>query len=275
MSRDYYVSSSTDRQWFAACPRGLETLLTAELVELGADATRETVAGVYFEGPIAVGYRACLWSRLANRILLPVLSCDAPDADALYNELKKVNWEEFFLAEQTFAIDFSGQNDAIRNTLFGAQRSKDAIVDWFVENTGKRPSVEKRNPDIRLNIRLSKSRLIVGVDFSGGSLHRRGYRLSSGEAPLKENLAAALLIRADWPNIAARGGALIDPMCGSGTLLLEGAMMAADMAPGLTRDRFGFEAWKGHNPEQWRVIKKEAQARAEKGLSGSLPEIRG
>ncbi|MFT4822576.1 MAG: 23S rRNA (guanine2445-N2)-methyltransferase / 23S rRNA (guanine2069-N7)-methyltransferase [Halioglobus sp.] len=269
------MSSSTDRQWFAACPRGLETLLTAELVELGADATRETVAGVYFEGPIAVGYRACLWSRLANRILLPVLSCDAPDADALYNELKKVNWEEFFLAEQTFAIDFSGQNDAIRNTLFGAQRSKDAIVDWFVENTGKRPSVEKRNPDIRLNIRLSKSRLIVGVDFSGGSLHRRGYRLSSGEAPLKENLAAALLIRADWPNIAARGGALIDPMCGSGTLLLEGAMMAADMAPGLTRDRFGFEAWKGHNPEQWRVIKKEAQARAEKGLSGSLPEIRG
>lgn len=269
------MSTASDRQWFAACPRGLESLLATELIELGALSTRETVAGVYFEGPIAAGYRACLWSRLANRILLPVLSCDAPDADALYAELSKVNWEEFFDAQQSFAIDFSGQNDAIRNTLFGAQRSKDAIVDWFVENTGKRPSVEKRNPDIRLNIRLSKSRLIVGVDFSGGSLHRRGYRLSSGDAPLKENLAAALLIRADWPSIAARGGALMDPMCGSGTLLLEGAMMAADIAPGLARERFGFEAWKGHNPEQWRVIRNEAKSRAEKGLASSLPEIRG
>ncbi len=269
------MSVSSDRQWFAACPRGLESLLSAELSELGVFSTRETIAGVYFEGPLAAGYRACLWSRLANRILLPILSCEAADADALYSELKKVNWGEFFDPEQSFAIDFSGQNDAIRNTLFGAQRSKDAIVDWFVDNTGKRPSVEKRNPDIRLNIRLSKSRLIVGVDFSGGSLHRRGYRLSSGDAPLKENLAAALLIRSDWPNIAAQGGALIDPMCGSGTLLLEGAMMAADIAPGLVRERFGFEAWKGHNPEQWRVIQKEAQTRAEKGLASSLPEIRG
>jgi 23S rRNA (guanine2069-N7)-methyltransferase / 23S rRNA (guanine2445-N2)-methyltransferase len=273
--RGQALSSTPGQQWFAACPRGLEGLLASELVGLGATDTRETVAGVYFEGALAVGYRACLWSRLANRILLPVLNCEVADADSLYRELRAVNWQEFFSVERSFAIDFSGQNDEIRNTLFGAQRSKDAIVDWFVEATGKRPSVDKRNPDIRLNIRLGKRRLTVGVDFSGGSLHRRGYRLRAGEAPLKENLAAALLIRADWPALAARGAALLDPMCGSGTLLLEGAMIAADIAPGLARERFGFEAWKGHKPEQWQVIFKDAQARAERGREAKPPEIRG
>jgi 23S rRNA (guanine2445-N2)-methyltransferase / 23S rRNA (guanine2069-N7)-methyltransferase len=250
-------------------------LLLSELVSLGAESTRETIAGVYFEGPLAMGYRSCLWSRLANRILLPVLSCEVADADDLYRELRQVNWDQFFTAQQSFAIDFSGQNDEIRNTLFGAQRSKDAIVDWFQDTTGGRPSVQKHDPDIRLNIRLSKSRLTVGVDFSGGSLHRRGYRLRAGEAPLKENLAAAILLRADWPGIAARGGALIDPMCGSATLLLEAALMAADIAPGLNRERFGFEAWKGHNPEQWRVILSDAKTRAEQGRAAQLPEIRG
>jgi 23S rRNA (guanine2445-N2)-methyltransferase / 23S rRNA (guanine2069-N7)-methyltransferase len=269
------MSSAPIQQWFAACPRGIEGLLASELSDLGALSTRETVAGVYFEGPLAAGYRACLWSRLANRILLPVLTCEAPDADTLYQELRQVNWGSFFSVEQSFAIDFSGQNDEIRNTLFGAQKSKDAIVDWFVQACGERPQIEKRNPDIRLNIRLSKTRLIVGIDFSGGSLHRRGYRLRAGEAPLKENLAAAVLVRADWPGIAERGGALIDPMCGSGTLLLEGAMMAADIAPGLWRERFGFEAWKGHNEEQWQVIYREAKSRAERGMAGPLPEIRG
>ncbi|MEH6571090.1 MAG: bifunctional 23S rRNA (guanine(2069)-N(7))-methyltransferase RlmK/23S rRNA (guanine(2445)-N(2))-methyltransferase RlmL [Halioglobus sp.] len=269
------MSSSSTQQWFAACPRGLEGLLAGELVDLGALSTRETVAGAYFEGPLAVGYRACLWSRLANRILLPVLTCEAPDADTLYRELSQVNWDSYFSVEQSFAIDFSGQNDEIRNTLFGAQKSKDAIVDWFVAKTGKRPDIEKRNPDIRLNIRLSKDRLIVGIDFSGGSLHRRGYRLRAGDAPLKENLAAAVLLRADWPGIAERGGALIDPMCGSGTLLLEGAMMVADIAPGLWRERFGFESWKGHNPDQWHAILQDAKSRAERGRAGPLPEIRG
>jgi 23S rRNA (guanine2445-N2)-methyltransferase / 23S rRNA (guanine2069-N7)-methyltransferase len=262
-------------QWFAACPKGLEGLLAPELEALGAHSTRETVAGVYFEAPLAVGYRACLWSRLANRILLPVHSCEVADADALYRELRRINWAEYFTVDQSFAIDFSGQNDEIRNTLFGAQRSKDAIVDWFQDAQGRRPSVEKRNPDIRINIRLSKSRLVVGLDFSGGSLHRRGYRQKAGEAPLKENLAAALLLRADWPGIAARGGALIDPMCGSATILLEAALMAADIAPGLNREHFGFEFWAGHNRAQWQAILSEAQARAERGRSAQLPEIRG
>jgi 23S rRNA (guanine2445-N2)-methyltransferase / 23S rRNA (guanine2069-N7)-methyltransferase len=262
-------------QWFAACPKGLEALLAAELATLGASSTRETVAGVYFTGPVALGYRACLWSRLANRVLLPVARLQAIDSDTLYQQLRGVDWASLFSVGNSFAIDFSGENNAIRNTQFGAQRSKDAIVDWFVEAQGKRPSVARKDPDVRLNVRLSGEQAVLSLDFSGGSLHQRGYRLKGGAAPLKENLAAAILLRADWPGIAAKGGALIDPMCGSGTLLLEGAMMAADIAPGLGRRRFGFEHWQGHNEDQWRAILADARGRAERGRVSTLPEIRG
>ncbi len=271
MTRDQFAAD----QWFGACPKGLEALLLAELETLGATSTRETVAGVYFTGPLAIGYRACLWSRLANRILRPIARLEAGDADALYSQLKEVQWGELFGPEQSFAIDFSGENRQIRNTQFGAQRSKDAIVDWFVARDGRRPSVARKDPDIRLNIRLSGSQAVLSLDFSGGSLHQRGYRLQAGAAPLKENLAAAILLRADWPGIAARGGALLDPMCGSATLLLEGAMMAADIAPGLARRRFGFERWKGHNETQWQALLADARGRAERGRAATLPEIRG
>ena len=271
MTRDQFAAD----QWFGACPKGLEGLLLAELETLGATSTRETVAGVYFTGPLAIGYRACLWSRLANRILRPIARLEAGDADTLYSQLKEVQWGELFGPEQSFAIDFSGENRQIRNTQFGAQRSKDAIVDWFVARDGRRPSVARKDPDIRLNIRLSGSQAVLSLDFSGGSLHQRGYRLQAGAAPLKENLAAAILLRADWPGIAARGGALLDPMCGSATLLLEGAMMAADIAPGLARRRFGFERWKGHNETQWQALLADARGRAERGRASSLPEIRG
>jgi 23S rRNA (guanine2069-N7)-methyltransferase / 23S rRNA (guanine2445-N2)-methyltransferase len=269
------LADNAASQWFAACPKGMESLLAHELETLGAPATRETVAGVYFDGPESIGYRACLWSRLANRILKPIATVEATDGDVLYRELQRIDWAGLFSARQTFAINFSGENRAIRNTQYGAQRSKDAIVDWFVDHGGQRPSVERRNPDIRLNLRLSKSRVVVSVDYSGGSLHQRGYRQRAGEAPLKENLAAAILLRADWPGMAARGGALIDPMCGSATLLLEGAMMAADIAPGLLRQRFGFEKLASHNRTQWQAILSDARARAERGRAAQLPEIRG
>jgi len=269
------VTESPLPTWFAACPKGIESLLAHELSTLGAQSTRETVAGVYFEGPAAIAYRACLWSRLANRILMPLQGFPVTDAESLYNGLREMPWNTVFKPSSTLAIDFLGQNDAIRNTQFGAQKSKDAIVDWFVDHGGVRPSVDRKNPGVRLNLRLVKSKLHVSLDFSGGSLHRRGYRRQAGEAPLKENLAAALLLRADWPGIAARGGALIDPMCGSATLLLEGALMVADIAPGLRRTQFGFEHWLGHNAEQWRMIRADAQVRAEQGRSRQLPEIRG
>lgn len=261
--------------WFAACPKGLESLLAHELESLGATATRETVAGVYFSGPLAIGYRACLWSRLANRVLKPVASVQAGDADQLYAGLQGVEWGGLFTAAESIAVDFSGQNRAIRNTQFGAQRSKDAIVDWYSSHGGQRPAVERRHPDVRINVRLSRDRAAVSLDFSGGSLHQRGYRSGTGAAPLKENLAAAILLRADWPGMAARGGALIDPMCGSGTLLLEGAMMAADIAPALGRRRFGFERLRGHNDDQWQAILADARGRAARGRAASLPEMRG
>ncbi len=262
-------------QWFATCPKGLESLLRTELTGLGALATRETVAGVYFDGPLALAYRACLWSRLANRILKPITSLEAGDGDTLYRELRQLDWGAWFGSQRSISVDFSGRNDQIRNTQFGAQRVKDAIVDWFVATSGSRPTVNRNKPDVRLNVRLVGSLAHLSIDFSGGSLHQRGYRLRAGAAPLKENLAAAILLRADWPGIAARGGALIDPMCGSATLLLEGAMMAADIAPGLARQRFGFEHLREHNAQQWQAILAEARARAERGRAARLPEIRG
>ncbi|PLW82722.1 bifunctional 23S rRNA (guanine(2069)-N(7))-methyltransferase RlmK/23S rRNA (guanine(2445)-N(2))-methyltransferase RlmL [Kineobactrum sediminis] len=269
------MSITAPRQWFATCPKGIEGLLLDELKSLGAITARETVAGVHFDGPLALGYRACLWSRLANRILLPLARIEAQDADELYRGLMTVAWDEVLGPEQTFTIDFTGENAHIRNTQFGAQRCKDAIVDWFQQRTGQRPSVDRKDPDLRFNVRLSRHGFLLALDMSGGSLHRRNYRLQAGAAPLKENLAAAVLLRADWPGMAARGGALIDPMCGSGTLLLEGAMMAADIAPGLHRPRFGFERWRDHNPLQWQALLADAQGRAARSRQLQLPEIRG
>ena len=269
------VNNSDSNAWFATCPKGVESLLAAELATLGAATTRETVAGVHFTGPRALAYRACLWSRLANRILWPLAQLDAADANILYSCMKEIDWGRLFGFQQSIAIDFSGENRGIRNTQFGAQRCKDAIVDWFVNATAQRPSVDRANPDVRLNVRLVRDRAHLSIDLSGGSLHQRGYRLQAGIAPLKENLAAAVLLRADWPGIAARGGGLIDPMCGSATLLLEGAMMAADIAPGLGRKRFGFEHLLMHDPVQWQAILNDAHSRAEKGRAAQLPELRG
>ncbi len=269
------VNNADSNAWFATCPKGVEALLAAELATLGAASTRETVAGVHFTGPRALAYRACLWSRLANRILWPLAQLDAADGDILYRGMREIDWGRLFGSQQTIAIDFSGENRGIRNTQFGAQRCKDAIVDWFVAATSQRPSVDRANPDVRLNVRLVRDRAHLSIDLSGGSLHQRGYRLQAGVAPLKENLAAAVLLRADWPGIAARGGALIDPMCGSATLLLEGAMMAADMAPGLGRKRFGFEHLRLHDPLQWQAILADARSRAERGRAAQLPEFRG
>lgn len=269
------VTLAKSDSWFATCPKGVEGLLAAELNSLGADSTRETVAGVYFTGPRAMAYRGCLWSRLANRVLWPLAQIDAADGDALYHSLREIDWGSLFRPTKSISIDFSGDNRNIRNTQFGAQRSKDAIVDWFVDAQGQRPSVDRANPDVRLNIRLVRDSAHVSIDLSGGSLHQRGYRLRGGAAPLKENLAAAVLLRADWPGVAARGGALIDPMCGSGTLLLEGAMMAADIAPGLGRRRFGFEHLSLHDERQWQALVSDARGRAERGKAAQLPEIRG
>lgn len=269
------MSADPEQEYLALCPRGVGSLLTHELSALGATGVRETPAGVFFTGGRATLYRACLWSRLANRVLLPLSEFDAADPDTLYRGLKEIPWPTLFAARRSFAVDFHGQTPAIRNTQFGAQRSKDAIVDSFRDSGHARPNVDRRQAEIRISVQLFKGRARVALDLCGGSLHQRGYRTRAGEAPLKENLAAALLLRADWPGMAARGGALVDPMCGSGTLLIEGALMAADCAPALHRDRFAFEAWLSHDARQWEAVLGDARLRASRGFERTLPEIRG
>lgn len=263
-------------QYFATCPKGLEGLLNTELHQLGAEDVRETVAGVYFSGDISMAYRACLWSRLANKILLPMASFEAESQEALYDGVRELRWEEHLRPNGSLLVDFIGTNDAIRNTQFGALKVKDAIVDCLRDFSGERPSIAKRDPDLRVNVRLARNKAIVSIDLSGDSLHRRGYRVKQGSAPMKENLAAGILIRAGWPEIAAQGGALLDPMCGSGTLLVEAALIAADIAPGLLRGSFGFERWLNHRNDIWLELREEAFARKNAGLAKeNLPEIRG
>ena len=264
-----------EREWLASCARGLAPLLQRELAELGGEDLREQGGGVSFRGSRAVLYRSCLWSRLASRLFLPLASGAAGDADALYALLRGIDWSALMRDGASIAVDFHGSNAAIRDGRFGAQRSKDAIVDSLREAGRERPRVDIKGADLRVSVRLQGERADVALDMVGDSLHRRGYRVGSGAAPMKENLAAAVLLRADWPSMAASGGALIDPLCGSGTLLIEAAWIAADCAPALKRERFAFEAWAGHDATQWQAIHSEAKGRAQRGLAGDLPEIRG
>jgi len=263
------------RKIFATCPKGLEEILAKELTSLGAKKTSLTVAGVFAEGDIVFLYKSCLWSRIANRILLPLAKFQVASDSDLYNGIKNIPWESHFTPRESIAVNFSGSNDVIRHTQFGAQRVKDGIVDKLNEHYNDRSDVDLKNPDIRINVRLSKNQANVSFDMSGDSLHKRGYRKAMVAAPLKENLAAALLFRADWPKLSTKGSALIDPMCGSGTLLIEAALISADIAPNLNREKFGFHGWLQHDCDLWREIRNDALDRCTVGLAKELPEIRG
>ena len=256
---------------FATCPKGLELLLRDELRTLGAVDVREALAGVNFSGTLELAYRACLWSRLASRILLRLVEFDASDADALYAGVQGIDWSAHLAADATFAIDAVSGASALHHTQYIALRSKDAIVDQFRERTGTRPSIDVERPSIRLNVRLYRDRATLSLDLAGTPLHRRGWRQGQGEAPLKENLASAMLLRAGWPAVSASGGTLLDPMCGAGTLLIEGALMAADVAPGLRREYFGFLGWRGHTADTWATLLGEARGRAATGLRELKP----
>src|SRR5690606_832857 len=259
----------------ATCPKGLEELLADELLALGASISKRHVAGVTVEATIEVAYRCCLWSRLANRILMPITKFRIDSAAALYDGIAAIQWCDHFSPDQTFIVDFNGTNRAISNSQFGAQKTKDAVVDHFVERAGRRPSIDLKRPDWRLNVHLQRDEATVSIDLAGESLHRRGYRLQGGLAPLKENLAAALLMRADWPGIAARGGALLDPLCGSGTFLIEAALMAMGIAPGYLREHWGFEAWRQHDSALWSRLWSDAELQRKSAFERQWPEIRG
>ena len=251
---------------FLTCPKGLELLLEEELQQLGISETKQTVAGVQCQGELEDAYRICLWSRLANRVLMPLWEGEAETADDLYQAVQQVDWLSHMRSEGTLLIDFSGQTRGINNTHFGALKVKDAIVDQIRDKTGARPSIDKVAPDLRINVRMHRGKITVALDLSGDSLHRRAYRLKAGEAPMKENLAAAVLIRSGWPQRSEEQAVLLDPMCGSGTLLIEAALMAADIAPGLQRKRYGFSRWTGHQKEIWDGLIAESKARKAKGL---------
>nr|WP_300310751.1 bifunctional 23S rRNA (guanine(2069)-N(7))-methyltransferase RlmK/23S rRNA (guanine(2445)-N(2))-methyltransferase RlmL [Halomonas sp.] len=250
----------------ATCPKGIELLLASELAELGAEEGKTTVAGVNVQADLAGAYRACLWSRLANRVILCLSRAEGIETpDALRDAVASIDWSQHMRPGATIAVDFHGRSDQIRHTRFGAQTVKDGVVDRMLAAGLPRPNVDVRQPDVRLYANLHRGRLTLGIDLSGDSLHRRGYRRDTGHAPLKENLAAALLVRAGWPEMARHAAPLIDPMCGSGTLLIEAGLMAADMAPNLSRERFGFHGWLGHDAALWAELKREAEARASIG----------
>jgi 23S rRNA (guanine2445-N2)-methyltransferase / 23S rRNA (guanine2069-N7)-methyltransferase len=268
------IMSPQNIPFFATTPKGLELLLVEELRALGAETAAEKLAGVAFTGDLALAYKACLWSRLANRILLPLTQVPAATPEELYEGVQTLNWDEHLDPEGTLAVHFISSQSQITHTLFGAQKVKDAIVDQIREKYGVRPSVARDQPGVSIHVYLHRDRAHISLDLSGESLHKRSFRLATGAAPLKENLAAAILLRAGWPEIAKEGGALLDPMCGSGTLLIEGALLAADQAPGLKRPYFGFLGWKQHQPALWQALVEEAEKRAEQGLE-KLPPIVG
>ncbi len=249
------------RYWIATAPVGAASVLAEELAQFGAHDVRERSHDVKYQGTLEVGYRACLWSRTATRVLLSLGSIDASSSKSVYEAVKRIDWREHLAPGATLACDCSGGNESIRHTIYGSQLLKDAVCDNLRDATGERPNIKPERPDVLLHLHVEGSTALLSVDFSGESLHRRGYRAEGGRAPLKENVAAAVLLRAGWPGVCERGGLLLDPMCGSGTFLTEGALIAADAAPALDRDYFGFTGWRGHDPELWENLRAEARAR--------------
>lgn len=273
--RNVKESGRAGRQrFFATTAKGLEAVLAAELRELGAGNVEETRAGVWFTGSLETAYRACLWSRVASRVLLPLASFPAATAADLYHGVRSIDWLEHLGPEQTLAVDCSSARSAIAHTHFAALKTKDAVVDQIRDRKGRRPSVRVDRPDLRINVYLHGDVATISLDLSGESLHRRGYRAAATPAPLKENLAAGILLMAGWPEIARAGGPFLDPMCGSGTFPIEAALIAKRIAPGRLRDRFGFEGWRGHDRKLWSQLREEARA-GEIRAHDALPPIRG
>lgn len=243
---------------FISCPRGLEYLLEEEVRTLGLKVSHVNPQGVYGEANHAVIYRICLWSRLANRVQLILFSGFASNDQAIRKLCSEFHWQTVFTHDKTIAVEFHGSSERIRNTMYGAQVVKDAIVDHFRHHRGVRPTVDKESPQILIHAYLKKEELTVSLDLTGYSLHQRGYRTQAGKAPLKENVAAALLMRAKWPALAAQGYALHDPFCGSGTLVIEAALMAACIAPGLLRTDQALQYWAQHQQSLWLKLREEA-----------------
>jgi putative N6-adenine-specific DNA methylase len=243
--------------FFATAARGTEGALRDELREIRLRRVRADRGGVHFEGEMDDGYRACLRSRIAMRILRPVAAFPAATGDDLYEGVATIDWSEFLTRDHTLAVRATCVNSAMTHSLFIAQKTKDAIVDQLREKSGARPSVDLESPDVTVSVHVTKDQATVYVDLAGVPLHRRGYRSAAGEAPLKETLAAAMVRLSGWDRVSP----FIDPMCGSGTIAIEAAALAANIAPGLLRERFGFERWASfQGAGRMRELREEARA---------------
>jgi len=230
--------------------KGLEEVLAQELIELGANDVQIQRRAVSFCGDKALLYRANFCLRTAIRVLVPVASFKAKDTDELYKQLKALDWSRYMSVSNTFAIDATVYSELFRNSRFVTYRVKDAIVDYWQEKTGKRPNVSVQEGDVLFNVHISADRVTLSMDSSGESLHKRGYRVATTEAPINEALAAGMLLLAGWKGQCD----FYDPMCGSGTLPIEAALIARNIAPGVFRQSYGFEKWPDFDAELWSEI---------------------
>lgn len=253
----------------------MEKLVKAEIQGFGGENVTTTPGAVSWNGRLESAYRACLWSRFASRILMQIATFDAPDTDTLYRHINEIEWEIHFDPTTTFAVYCTLSDAAITHSHFASLRVKDGIVDYFRDRTGKRPDVDVHKPGIRLNLHIKGTASSLALDLSGDSLHRRGYREQGGLAPLKETLAASIAhlsgVSTDFPS----NRILLDPMCGSGTLLIEAALILSDSAPGLQRSNFGFMHWKRHSKKTWNALVEEALEREQAGTERPWPQIIG
>ncbi|PSU96415.1 bifunctional 23S rRNA (guanine(2069)-N(7))-methyltransferase RlmK/23S rRNA (guanine(2445)-N(2))-methyltransferase RlmL [Photobacterium leiognathi subsp. mandapamensis] len=248
-------------QYLAITSRGLENLLADELEQLGAQNIQVVHAGVRFKAEQATAYRCCLWTRISSRIIQVLSEFNVRDDMDLYLGATAINWMNYFDSNTRIVVDFNGTNREIRNSQYGAMKIKDAIVDRFTKADLRRPNIDRERPDLRVHMRLSGEKGILGLDMAGSGLHQRGYRSEAGKAPLRETHAAALVIKSGW----TPDQPLLDPMCGSGTLLIEAAMIAAEIAPGLKRKRWGFESIKDFDKDAWMEIHAEATVKSRRG----------
>ncbi|PPS42666.1 class I SAM-dependent RNA methyltransferase [Chroococcidiopsis sp. TS-821] len=241
--------------YFATVQRGLEPVAAQELERLGAKEVRPDFTGVHFVGDRALLYRVNLWARTIFRVLVPVREFYCPNSDTLYQEIQKIAWDEYLQPNNTLAVTCTGGNQKLNHTHFTALQVKNAIVDQQRRKFGQRSSVEVQNPDISINVHIYQDHCTVSLDSSGTSLHRRGYRQAMGAAPLKETLAAALLEIVEWNSNLP----LLDPLCGSGTLPIEAALKALNIAPGLFRQKFSLQNFPDFDSQLWQQLLKEAQ----------------
>jgi putative N6-adenine-specific DNA methylase len=259
----------TNKKYTATTLAGLEEVLAQELIEISADEVQIGRRSVYFSGDLKLLYKANYCLRTALRILMPIDSYKIFSADDLYQRGKNFKWEELFGCEQTFAVQSIIFSDLFNNSMFASLKLKDAIVDRFRYKFGERPSVNSKKPDILINLHISNNFCTISLDSSGESLHKRGYRLDQNEAPMSEVLAAGLIRLSEWD----RKTELIDPMCGSGTIAIEAAMLANRIYPGTIRKEFAFRNWRNFNPEQYRQMEEEVELEAISSVKISASDI--